>query len=66
MNIFGSSAGYQFVSLWQVKGYVSKYIVLCPKHVKLNQNKTRVNFGYRSHLLQRAIDRLRGQHPSPS
>jgi len=25
MYIFGSSAGYQFVSLWQMKCYVSKY-----------------------------------------
>jgi len=25
MYVFGSSVGYQFVSLWQMKCYVSKY-----------------------------------------
>jgi len=41
--IFGSSAGYQFVSLWQIKCYVSKYIVLCSKYVRLNQSRSHVN-----------------------
>ena len=46
--IFGSGAGYQFVSLWQIKCYVSKYIVLCPKYVRLNQSRSRVNCWYLS------------------
>jgi len=28
MNIFGSSADYRFVSLWQMMGYVYMYILL--------------------------------------